>query len=63
MATTTKTKEIKIDETLDQFGPEIKITTPPKTTKDDLRDYQKTPEVNKLLEEYGSKSAAIRALQ
>jgi hypothetical protein len=61
MSNTTKTtKEIK--DSMEEFGPIVTIEKPTTVKVRDLRDYQKTPEVNKLLEQYGSKSAAIRAL-
>jgi predicted xylose isomerase-like sugar epimerase len=55
------TKVLEPVNDLDQFGP-IVTTTKVTTKKEDLRDYQKTPEVNGLIEKYGDKSKAIRAL-
>jgi hypothetical protein len=52
---------IKVEDALSEYGP-VTTTNTKTTTKDEIRDYQKTPEVNKLLEKYGDKSKAIRAL-
>ena len=57
----TNTEINVIDESLDQFGPIVQQVAN-KVKKEDVRDYTKTPEVNKLLEKFGSKSAAIRGL-
>jgi hypothetical protein len=51
----------KVEDHFSEYGPVITTTTK-RETADDVRDYQRTPEVNKLLEMYGDKSKAIRAL-
>jgi hypothetical protein len=52
-----------IDESDEQFGPIVEVATAKATSKkEEIRDYTKTPDVIKLLEKYGSKSAAIRGL-
>jgi hypothetical protein len=43
------------------FGPLVPQPTKA-PTKEDIRDYQRTPEVNALLERFGDKSKAIRGL-
>jgi indole-3-glycerol phosphate synthase len=50
-----------IDESDEQFGPIVEIAKAT-SKKEEIRDYTKTPDVIKLLEKYGSKSAAIRGL-
>jgi DNA-binding NarL/FixJ family response regulator len=50
-----------LDDLASAFGPLVPaVVKAPK--KSDLRDYQKTPEVNALLERFGNKSRAIRGL-
>jgi hypothetical protein len=52
-----------IDDLAAAFGPLVPATQKvPTPKKEEVRDYQRTPEVNGLLEKYGDKSKAIRGL-
>jgi hypothetical protein len=51
-----------IDDLEAAFGPLATVTPTKAPKKEDVRDYQKTPEVNALLERFGDKSKAIRGL-